>query len=131
MAGGQYRDRGIARVAGHSPAERSQCSRNCGISAEQGCDVMRILQGKAAEAYVCELERRGSRLDEVEPAVRRIIENVRRKGDRALRNYAYEFDGLSPDQSLRVSEAELDQAWKKASGELKTALRTAAKNISQ
>jgi histidinol dehydrogenase len=92
---------------------------------------MRILQGKAAEAYVCELERRGSRLDQVEPAVRRIVENVRRKGDRALRNYAYEFDGLSPDQSLRVSEAELDQAWKKASGELKTALRTAAKNISQ
>jgi histidinol dehydrogenase len=92
---------------------------------------MRILQGKAAEAYVCELERRGSRLDEVEPAVRRIVENVRRKGDRALRKYACEFDGLRPEQSLQVNESELAEAWKNASSELKTALRMAAKNISQ
>jgi histidinol dehydrogenase len=90
---------------------------------------MRILQGKTAEAYVCELERRGSRLEHVEPAVRCIVDDVRIRGDRALRKYAHEFDGLKPDQSLRVNEAELSQAWKKASGELKRALRTAEKNI--
>ena len=45
---------------------------------------MRILKGEAAEAYVQSLERRGSRLDEIEPAVRQILDDVRRKGDRAL-----------------------------------------------
>jgi histidinol dehydrogenase len=92
---------------------------------------MRILQGKTAEAYVCELERRVSRLGEVEPAVRRIVDDVRVRGDRALRKYAHEFDGLKPDQSLQVGETELDHAWKKASGELKRSLRTAEKNIRQ
>ena len=92
---------------------------------------MRILQGKAAEGYVRELERRGSRLEQVEPAVRGIVEDVRIHGDRALRKFAHEFDGLKPDQSLRVSEVELDQAWKKASGELKRALRIAEENIRQ
>jgi histidinol dehydrogenase len=92
---------------------------------------MRILQGKVAEGYVCELEHRGSRLGQVGPAVRRIVDDVRIRGDHALRKYAHEFDGLKPNQSLRVSEAELAQAWKRASGELKRALRTAEKNIRQ
>ena len=92
---------------------------------------MRILRGKAAEAYVCELERRGSRLEQVEPAVRRIVEDVRRKRDRALAKYARQLDGLRPEQSLQVSESELAQAWNNTSGELKTALRTAEKNIRQ
>jgi len=92
---------------------------------------MRILRGKAAEAYVCELAHRSSQLEQVEPAVRRIVEDVRIRGDRALRKYAHELDGLKPDQSLRISELELAQAWKKASSELKRALRTAEKNIRQ
>ena len=45
---------------------------------------MRMLRGKAAETYVTKLEGRGSRLDEVEPAVRRIVNDVRKNGDRAL-----------------------------------------------
>src|SRR5579864_2064798 len=92
---------------------------------------MRILRGKAAEAHVCELAHRSSQLEQVEPAVRRIVEDVRIRGDRALRKYAHELDGLKPDQSLRISELELAQAWKKASSELKRALRTAEKNIRQ
>jgi len=92
---------------------------------------MRILQGKAAEAYACELQHRGSRLERVEPAVRRIVDKVRRGGDRALRKYAQDFDGLKPDQSLRISELELAQAWKRASAELKKSLRMAEKNIRQ
>ncbi len=90
---------------------------------------MRILQGKAADAYVRLLERRGSRLDAVEPAVRKIVEDVRRNGDRALLKYARNFDGLGTRQKLDVGETELRAAWHAAPKELRAALRVAAKNI--
>jgi len=90
---------------------------------------MRILQGKAAEAYVCLLEQRGSRLDEIEPAVQRIVEDVRRNGDRALLKYARKFDGLAARHDLRVDESELQLAWKAAPKELRAALQMADKNI--
>jgi len=92
---------------------------------------MRMLEGKAADAYVADLETRGSRLDDVEPAVRRIIEDVRHDGDRALLKYAHEFDRLEPNQNLRVSDSELKDAGKCAPASLKTALSIAAKNIRQ
>ncbi len=38
---------------------------------------MRMLEGHAADAYVKQLEKRGSRFDEIEPAVRKIVEEVR------------------------------------------------------
>ena len=92
---------------------------------------MRILAGKAAEAYVCDRECRSSRVDEVAPVVRGIVEDVRWNGDLALRKYALRFDGLRQSQSLRVSDRELGNAWKQASGELRAALRKAEKNIRQ
>jgi len=92
---------------------------------------MRILRGKEAEAYVCAIERRGSRLAEVEPVVRRIVNDVRRTGDSALRKYARRFDGLTAIQSLRVSESEMSRVWNQCSSELKAALRKAEKNIRQ
>ena len=90
---------------------------------------MRMLEGKVAEAYVRSLERRGSRLDEIEPAVKKIVDAVRRGGDRALLKYARKFDGLGYKQSLRVSDGEMRLAWKRASADLKAALRVAEKNI--
>lgn len=90
---------------------------------------MRMLEGKRAEAYVRLLERRGSRLDTVEPAVQKIIDDVRRNGDRALLKYARTFDGLSPKQTLRVSDREMRDAWKNAPLALRSALRVAEKNI--
>jgi histidinol dehydrogenase len=92
---------------------------------------MRILQGKPAETYVSALERRGSRLEKMEPVVRRIVNDVRKSGDRALLKYGRKLDRLGPKQSLRVSESELKKAWKSASVELREALRTAEKNIRQ
>ncbi len=92
---------------------------------------MRILKGAAAEACVGALARRGSRLDEVEPAVRRIVQEVRQKGDGALLKYARSLDGLAARQALRVSHSELRAAWKSAPAELRNALRTAEKNIRQ
>ncbi len=90
---------------------------------------MRILEGKSAENYVHSLERRGSRLDEVEPAVKTIVNDVRRGGDRALLKYARKFDGLGPKQTLRVRVTEMRTAWKNSPANLRAALRVAEKNI--
>jgi histidinol dehydrogenase len=92
---------------------------------------MRILTGAEASRYVSSLERRSSRLDEVEPAVRRIVDEVRNDGDRALVKFAREFDRLSPEQELRVSNADMQLAWKKAPATLRSTLRVAEKNIRQ
>lgn len=90
---------------------------------------MRILQGKAAEVHVRSLERRGSRLNAIEPAVREIVEDVRQNGDRALLKHARKFDGLGAKQKLQVDQSELRAAWRAASKELCSALKVAEKNI--
>lgn len=90
---------------------------------------MRILEGKAAAGYVRSLERRGSRLNEVGPVVKKIVEDVRRGGDHALLKYARKFDGLGAKQNLRVSQAEMHVAWENAPLTLRSALRVAEKNI--
>ena len=92
---------------------------------------MRILEGAAAESYVRKLEQRGQKLDALEPQVRRIVESVRRDGDRALRRYAERWDGLSSAirDALRVSESEMQAALKASSPELRAALEAAADRI--
>ncbi len=90
---------------------------------------MRILEGRSAESYVRKVEQRGQKLDALEPRVRRIVERVRRDGDRALRRYAERWDGLSAQDELRVSKNEMQAALKASSPELRAALETAADNI--
>ncbi|HKW16818.1 MAG TPA: histidinol dehydrogenase [Terriglobales bacterium] len=92
---------------------------------------MRTLAGTDAEAYVKELECCGSRLGDIEPVVRGIIDDVRQHGDEALLKYARQFDGLGSEQEVRVNDAELKRAWKQAPARLRSALRTAAQNIRQ
>src|SRR4051794_34912989 len=123
MAGREYRDRGIAGLASHSAIERSERARHCRISAEQGGLVMRTLEGQAADAFVATLENRGSRFDDIEPAVRKIVDDIRRNGDPALLKYAHQFDGLDPAQPLRVCESEMRDAWERTPAQLQTALR--------
>jgi len=90
---------------------------------------MRILSGAAARARVRKMAVRGLRYTEVEPAVRRIIAAVRKRGDRAVREYAERWDGLIARMPLQIPEREIQSAWKSARPELKAALRTAAANI--
>jgi histidinol dehydrogenase len=63
---------------------------------------MRILTGRKAEAAVARIAVRGAELSALEPQVRRIIESVRRDGDRALRRCAERWDGVAAGQPLRV-----------------------------
>ena len=92
---------------------------------------MRTLEGQAAQAYVTKVENRGSRLDEIEPAVRKIVDDVRVNKDRDLLKYARKFDGLDPTEPLRVRESDMKDAWKRAPVLLKTALQKAAENLRQ
>jgi histidinol dehydrogenase len=91
---------------------------------------MRVLAGRAAEKFVVRLEQRGATdLARVEKTVRRIVCDVRKSGDEALRRYAEKFDGLAARQPFRVADSELEQAWENVSGEFKQALKSAAANI--
>lgn len=93
---------------------------------------MRVLRGRRAEALVRALEQRGATgLARVEKQVVRILADVRQNGDRALRRYAEKWDSLKPRQPLRVTEAELEEAWNSVADEFKHALKTAAANIRQ
>lgn len=90
---------------------------------------MRILSGAAAAKRVDEIARRASQLSTIEPAVRRIVNDVRRQGDRALRKYAQRWDGLDAGASLRVSDEQIRAALKSARPELVRSLRAAVTNI--
>jgi histidinol dehydrogenase len=57
-----------------------------------------------------------------------IMQNVRASGDRALREYAFQFDGVILND-LSVSAPEIDNAGKGLDETLKTAIQQAAKNI--
>jgi histidinol dehydrogenase len=84
---------------------------------------------KAAE-LVGVLERRGAAaLDSVLPAVKRIVTDVRRRGDRALLRYAEEFDGLTGEAVLRVTTEEMAAAWEAVDPALREALSTATEQI--
>ncbi|HVA39287.1 MAG TPA: histidinol dehydrogenase [Candidatus Binataceae bacterium] len=83
-----------------------------------------------ARTIVAQLEQRGgTALDTVLPAVRRIVADVRRRGDRALFRYAAQFDGLSGPDAVRIAPAEMMAAWQALSPALRDALSTAASQI--
>ncbi|MGC2745331.1 MAG: histidinol dehydrogenase [Candidatus Angelobacter sp.] len=93
---------------------------------------MRTLLGRKAEIFVRALEKRGAAdLARVEKTVGRIVADVRKNGDKALRCYAEKLDGLQTRQPLRVSEAGLEQAWSAVPDDFKQALKIAAGNIRQ
>jgi len=76
------------------------------------------------------LERRGgAALDGVLPSVRRIVADVRKKGDRALFKYAAEFDGLKDVGDVRITAEEMAAAWEGTKPALRDALSTAAEQI--
>ena len=65
---------------------------------------------------------------QAEAVVRPILEAVRKRGDRALLEYARQFDGLER-KSVRVPEAELLAARRKLAPEFCRAVETASANI--
>jgi histidinol dehydrogenase len=83
-----------------------------------------------AAALLAALERRGgAALDTVMPAVKRIVRDVRKHGDRALLRYAARLDGLTSARELRITQNEMALAWDAIDAPLRQALSTSAKQI--
>jgi histidinol dehydrogenase len=91
---------------------------------------MKIVTGKKIQS---ELDRQINRRilfsAETEKTVARILADVRKKGDRALRRYAEKFDSLAPKQPLEVSPKEMQSALNEVSPKFREALEAACKNI--
>ena len=90
---------------------------------------MRILSGQSATRTVERLASRGNSLTALEPRVRKIVTDVRRAGDRALRRYAERWDELGKSEPLRISEDEMAAAWKTLPSPARKSLQQAARNI--
>ncbi|HEX2916927.1 MAG TPA: histidinol dehydrogenase, partial [Edaphobacter sp.] len=85
---------------------------------------------KSAAALIASIERRGAvNTAKVEPVVRRILADVQKNGDAALRKYAAKFDSLTKDQRLLVTREEMQSAWEETAPELQAAMMVARGNI--
>src|SRR4028118_1195494 len=78
---------------------------------------------------VGELRRPGGFLSEkVRAAARRIVEDVRLRGDEALLDYTERFDGVRPEP-LRVPQDEIDRAREALSPKLEESFGVAIENV--
>jgi histidinol dehydrogenase len=84
----------------------------------------------AAAALIEKLEQRGAvNTARMEPVVRRILAEVRKTGDVALRRYTAKFDGLEKGLPLRIPREELKAAWDATTPKLQAAMMVARGNI--
>jgi histidinol dehydrogenase len=92
--------------------------------------MLRIIRGDDKRAVSRLLQARQTGVREAEATSRRILEEVRRHGDRALVRFARQFDGLDlrPAQ-FAVSSREIGEAYDQVPGGFEAALRAAASNI--
>ncbi len=86
--------------------------------------------GKEARKILLNLEQRGAQnTARTMPVVQRIIADVRKGGDKALRRYAAKLDGLDAKQPFLITREEMQAAWESTPKPLQDALETAAGNI--
>jgi len=96
--------------------------------------VIRILKATDERAVAALLDRGPGRDREVERRVARIVEDVRKNGDRALTKYARRFDGfrasrLAHPASLEVARGEIEREAATVAPDVRRAIRAAARNI--
>src|SRR5258708_2578652 len=87
--------------------------------------MLRIIFLDQAQRFIT---RKAVRLAEAEQIVAPILENVRKRGDEAVLEYARKFDGLE-GADLAVPQSQLKSAADRVSTEFRKALVTAAENI--
>lgn len=87
--------------------------------------MIRIIQSKDVGAL---LKRKAARLSQAEATVRPILEAVRRRGDKALLEYARQFDAFTRP-GVRVPAADLRAAARRLEPAFRAAVETASANI--
>jgi histidinol dehydrogenase len=87
--------------------------------------MLRIISLDQAEKFIT---RKAVRLAEAEQIVAPILDDVRKRGDEAVLEYARKFDGLEGTE-LDVPQSQLKNAVDRVSAEFRKALETAAKNL--
>ena len=89
---------------------------------------MKIIQNPRKEDWPEILTRPKLEQKGLERSVRKIMEAVKKRGDRAVRKYTQEFDGVKL-RRLEVTDREIRDAEKEVDKQLKEAILQAAKNI--
>ena len=87
--------------------------------------MIRIIQSKDVGGL---LKRKAARLSAAEQTVRPILDAVRKRGDKALLEYARRFDGFSRP-TVRIDAAELRAAEKRLEPAFRSAVEIASGNI--
>ena len=86
--------------------------------------------GKKTIQMLSDLEQRSAKnTARTMPVVQRIVSDIRKGGDKALRRYAAKLDGLPADKPLEITREEMRQAWEATPNPIRAALETAAANI--
>ncbi|RST72245.1 histidinol dehydrogenase [Siminovitchia acidinfaciens] len=80
------------------------------------------------EAFISTKTKKQSFDDEVLKTVKNVLEDIRARGDEALKEYTEKFDGYSGD-SWEVTKEEREAAWKEVSSDVIESLERAAANI--
>ncbi|GJM16536.1 MAG: histidinol dehydrogenase [Thermodesulfobacteriota bacterium] len=94
---------------------------------------MKIVQikSKNIDSYLKGLRRSTSLSDpKLESTTKKIVDDVRRNGDKALFKYTKKFDKVElSKRSVKVTAREIEQAQKKVPSKIKANLRTAARRV--
>jgi histidinol dehydrogenase len=91
---------------------------------------MKVVMYPQQQAWDELLERPVQKFKKVEEIVGPILKKVKRKGDKALRKFALEYDHVELDR-LQVTEEEMHKAGSMLSQRLKDAIKVAQSNIEQ
>lgn len=89
---------------------------------------MKIFNNPSKENWSPLLQRPQLELEFLDSAVRNVLNRVKKSGDSALCELTLQFDKVAVE-TLQVTSAEIQQAEKSLSEDLKNAIRTAASNI--
>jgi histidinol dehydrogenase len=92
--------------------------------------VMQIIEYPQKELWPTLLSRPGMQSEDLETSVRKILGEVKNRGDKAIVEYSVLFDQAS-NVDLIVGDEEFERAEERLDAELKTAILQAKKNISK
>ena len=92
--------------------------------------IVELTQGNIKNVLSDLLKRSPSQYGKYEETVQEILKNVKENGDKAVFEYTKKFDrfDLSPD-NIRVTRAEIDEAYKKLDPKLIEVIRQSAENV--